>query len=104
MDGQSRRGRAPAVEASSTVSLRAAVASGLGVGVLPCHVGDALPGVTRIEMGPAAPRGHHLITHPTQSKLARSRAVADFLVKFIARNRDMFSGVETSLSGGCSAG
>jgi DNA-binding transcriptional LysR family regulator len=91
------KGRAPAVEASSTVSLRAAVASGLGVGVLPCYVGDALPGVTRIEMGPATPReGIYLITHPTQSKLARSRAVADFLVKFIAHNRDMFSGVRRS--------
>ncbi|MGM4891498.1 LysR family transcriptional regulator [Tardiphaga sp. 839_C3_N1_4] len=88
------RGRAPAIEASSTVSLRAAVASGLGVGVLPCYVGDAVPGVTRIEMGPAAPReGIYLITHPTQSKLARSRAVADFLIKFATRNRHMFSGL-----------
>jgi DNA-binding transcriptional LysR family regulator len=87
------KGRAPAVEASSTVALRAAVAAGLGVGVLPCYVGDAVPGVTRIEMGPATPReGIYLITHPTQGKLARSRAVADFLVKFATRHRDVFSG------------
>lgn len=91
------KSRAPAIEASSTVSLRAAVASGLGVGVLPCYVGDAMPGVSRIEMGPAAPReGIYLITHPTQGKLARSRAVADFLVKAVTRNRDIFSGVRRS--------
>lgn len=90
------KGRAPAMEVSSTVTLRAAVAAGLGIGVLPCYVGDAMPGVTRIEMGPAIPReGIYLVTHPTQSKLARSRAVADFLIKFATRNRKVFSGVRT---------
>jgi DNA-binding transcriptional LysR family regulator len=86
-------GRTPAIEASSTVVCRAAVAAGLGVGVLPCYVGDATPDVTRIEMGPATPReGIYLITHPTQSRTARSRAVADFLIKFVTRRRDTFSG------------
>ncbi len=90
------KGRAPAVEVSSTVTLRAAVAAGLGIGVLPCYVGDAMPGVIRIEMGPAMPReGIYLVTHPTQSKPARSRAVADFLIKFATRNRVVFSGART---------
>ena len=54
-------------------------------------------GVTRIEMGPATPReGIYLITHPTQGKLARSRAVADFLVKFAVRNREVFSGIKAT--------
>lgn len=90
------KGRAPTIEASSTVVLRSAVAAGLGVGVLPCYVGDAIPGITRIEMGPATPReGIYLITHPTQSKPARSRAVADFLIAFVTRNRDAFSGMRS---------
>ncbi|MET0709270.1 MAG: LysR family transcriptional regulator [Tardiphaga sp.] len=90
-------GRAPAMEASSTVVMRAAIAAGLGVGVLPCYVGDVIAGVTRIEMGPASPReGIYLITHPTQGKPARCRAVADFLVKFATRNREMFSGIKRS--------
>jgi DNA-binding transcriptional LysR family regulator len=89
--------RAPAVEASSTVVLRAAVSAGLGVGVLPCYVGDALAGVTRIKMGPASPReGIYLISHPTQSKLARCRVVSDFLIKFTQRNRETFAGVRAS--------
>jgi DNA-binding transcriptional LysR family regulator len=90
-------GRAPAVEASSTVAMRAAVAAGLGVGVLPCYVGDVMPGITRVEMGPATPReGIYLITHPTQGKPARCRAVSDFLIKFAKRNRDKFSGMRRS--------
>jgi len=88
-------GRAPALEASSTVVMRAAIAAGLGIGVLPCYVGDVIAGVTRIEMGPATPReGIYLITHPTQGKLARARAVAEFLVRFATRNRDAFSGTK----------
>ena len=90
-------GRAPAIETSSTVAMRAAVAAGLGVGVLPCYVGDVMAGVTRVEMGPATPReGVYLITHPTQRKLARCRAVSDFLIKFAMRNREMFSGTKRS--------
>lgn len=86
-------GRAPAIETSSTVATRAAIAAGLGVGVLSCYIGDAIPGVTRIEMGPATPReGIYLITHPVQSKPARCRAVADYLVKFVLRHRDFFAG------------
>jgi DNA-binding transcriptional LysR family regulator len=88
-------GRASTVEASSTVVLRAAVAAGMGVGVLSCYLGDVMPGVVRIEMGPAVPReGIYLITHPTQRKLARSRAVADWLVGFATRHRDLFAGVQ----------
>jgi DNA-binding transcriptional LysR family regulator len=88
-------GRAPTIETSSTVTLRAAVAAGMGVGVLSCYLGDVMPGVARIEMGPAVPReGIYLITHPTQRKLARCRAVSDYLIKFVLSQRDMFSGTK----------
>jgi DNA-binding transcriptional LysR family regulator len=90
-------GRAPAVETGSTMALRAAVAAGLGTGVLPCYIGDAMPGVVRIEMGPAAPReGIYLITHPTQSKLARCRAVSNYLIKWLTLHRTFFSGANRS--------
>jgi DNA-binding transcriptional LysR family regulator len=88
-------GRSPAVEASSTLALRAAVAAGMGVGALACYLGDGMPGVTRIEIGPEGPReGLYLITHPTQRKLARCRAVSDFLIKRITLDRDLFSGTK----------
>lgn len=91
------KGRAPAMEASSTVTLRAAVAAGLGIGVLPCYIGDVMPGVQRIQTGPTVPReGVFLVTHPTQSKKARCRAVSDHLIKYIFSQRTLFSGVGRS--------
>jgi DNA-binding transcriptional LysR family regulator len=81
-------GRAPTAEASSTMALRATVATGMGVGALACYLGDAMTGVARIEIGPEGPReGLYLITHPTQRSLSSCRAVSEFLIGLASRRR-----------------
>lgn len=65
---------------NDTLALAAAVRAGVGVGVLPCVVGDRDPRLTRIE---AAGKGVEVIWLVTPTELRRTRgvrAVMDFLV------------------------
>lgn len=65
---------------NSVVGMHAAIAEGLGLGVLPCYLGDA---DSRLERsGPKIPELETdlmLLTHPDLRKTARIRAVLDFV-------------------------
>src|ERR1051326_1458821 len=51
--------------ANTEMSLAAAIAAGMGLGILPCFLGDRLRGVTRVRTIPVGPPVDiWLVTHP----------------------------------------
>lgn len=78
---------------NSVLALAEAVEAGIGIGHLPCFVGDVRPDLVRL----AAPEPHFaadlwLLTHPDLRKAARVRALLDFLADEIARHRPLIEG------------
>jgi DNA-binding transcriptional LysR family regulator len=71
------------------VALRAtALEAGLGVGLLPCHVGDSRPGLTRVgSMEPVRQGEIWLFTRPESRGVARIQAVSSFLQQLFGRQR-----------------
>lgn len=80
------------MRANHTGMIVAAVAAGIGLGVLPCYLGDADPGLVRLR--PLALAGHDLwiLTHGDLRRTPRVRAVMDFLAKALSRKRSLIEG------------
>ncbi|WP_236571684.1 LysR family transcriptional regulator [Rhodovarius lipocyclicus] len=77
----------------TVLGLAQAVAAGVGVGHLPCFIGDLWPTLTRL----APPRPEYasdlwLLTHPDLRHTPRVRALMDSLAAQIAEKRDMIEG------------
>ncbi|MCT8267783.1 LysR family transcriptional regulator [Afifella sp. JA880] len=78
---------------SSVLGLAEAIAEGIGIGHLPCFIGNAEPGLTRLASAePAFATDLWLLTHPDLRHAARIRALLDFLAAEIARDRDFIEG------------
>ena len=78
---------------NSVLALAEAVEAGIGIGHLPCFVGDVRPDLVRL--APPEPRFSAdlwLLTHPDLRKAARVRALLDFLAEEIARHRPLIEG------------
>jgi len=78
---------------NSVLALAEAVEAGIGIGHLPCFVGDVRPDLVRL--APPEPRfaaDLWLLTHPDLRKAARVRALLDFLAEEIARHRPLIEG------------
>ncbi len=81
----------------SVAALSAAVAVGLGLGFLPCMLGDITPGLTRV--GPVVPELDDelwLLTHPDIRKTRRVRAFMDFCCDEVARRKALIEGRQMS--------
>lgn len=78
----------------NTVSgLAEAIEAGIGVGYLPCVVGDTRPGLARL--GPLAPAlGNNLwlLSHPDLRGVARVRVMLDFLAAEMVKLRPLLEG------------
>lgn len=86
-----------AYKINSVLGLAEAVEAGIGIGHLPCLIGDARPSLVRL--GP--PNDDYaadlwLLTHPDLRHSPRVRAFLDFLAGEIARHRRFIEG-QTSL-------
>jgi DNA-binding transcriptional LysR family regulator len=79
--------------ASSLLVLRTAARAGLGMAALPCYQGDPDPLLRRVR-GPIAEKAVSLwlITHPDLRKVARIRAVLDFVAKRLFDHRPLLEG------------
>lgn len=78
---------------SSLLALRAAARAGLGVAPLPCYLGDADPTLSRL--GPVIPEmasALWLLTHPDMRRVARIRALLDFMAPWLEQWRDLLEG------------
>lgn len=82
-----------ALRCNTVLGLREAIEAGLGIGPLPCMVGDLAPGLARL----AAPEPElggslWLLTHPDLRHSARVRAFMDFMGEALAPMRPAFEG------------
>src|SRR5215210_6879911 len=78
---------------NTVLGLAEAVEQGLGIGYLPCFIGDARPGLVRL--GPPNPdfsADLWLLTHPDLRYSPRVRVFLDFLAAEIAKQRRFIEG------------
>jgi DNA-binding transcriptional LysR family regulator len=70
-----------------------AALAGMGVVALPCYVGDRLPGLKRLR-APIAEMATELwvLTHEDLRGAARIRALTDWVVEALGRDRDLIEG------------
>ena len=72
-------------------SVLEATLAGIGLSVLPCQLCDPEPQLIRLSPESLGYRTLSLVVHPDVAKVARVRAVMDFLVEVIARDRATFA-------------
>jgi DNA-binding transcriptional LysR family regulator len=82
-----------AYRVNTVLGLAEAVEAGLGIGHLPCFIGDARPGLVRL----APPKPEFaadlwLLTHPDLRHSARVRVFLDFMAAEIAKRRKFIEG------------
>ncbi|WP_299904063.1 LysR substrate-binding domain-containing protein [uncultured Paracoccus sp.] len=80
-------------KASTLLGLAAAVEGGVGLGALPCYLGDLRPGLVRL----SAPEFNSatdlwLLTCPDLGRSARVRQFVDFVAVELSRLRPLFEG------------
>jgi DNA-binding transcriptional LysR family regulator len=78
---------------NTVLGLAEAVEEGLGIGHLPCFIGDARPGLVRLAPpNPAFAADLWLLTHPDLRHSARIRVFLDFLAGEFAKRRKFIEG------------
>jgi DNA-binding transcriptional LysR family regulator len=82
-----------ALRADNTEMACHAIASGSGVGVVPCFAEHSRPGLVRCFPAPVATATGWLVYHETLRDSARVRAAVDLLVELFDAHASLFSGV-----------
>jgi DNA-binding transcriptional LysR family regulator len=78
---------------NTVLGLAEAIEGGLGIGHLPCFIGDARPGLVRLgAIDPAFSADLWLLTHPDLRHSPRVRTLLDALADGIARQRSFIEG------------
>ncbi len=86
-------GLVPTLRSSSITAQHRLLSAGGGIGVLPCFIGDADPGLRRLLPGTVSiKRSFWLVVHKDVRRLARVDAFLSWLDEVIAENRPAFSG------------
>jgi DNA-binding transcriptional LysR family regulator len=80
------------MRANSIVSAFNAVILGLGVSVLPCFMADPEPTLERLAPQVLGGRDIFVVVHPDMARVARVRAVMDFVVESFERDAALWSG------------
>jgi DNA-binding transcriptional LysR family regulator len=77
----------------TVLGVAGAIAAGLGIGHLPCFIGDSWPSLVRLAPpDPEFADDLWLLTHPDLRNAPRIRAVLDFLAEAISKERDLLEG------------
>jgi DNA-binding transcriptional LysR family regulator len=82
---QRTRGARPVVRLNTTHGHASAIAAGLGVGPLPCWMGDAIPTLARVLPEHSLDQEVWLVLHRDLRHVARMRAVCEFFVRELKR-------------------
>jgi DNA-binding transcriptional LysR family regulator len=69
---------------------------GAGITLLPCFMADAEPMLVRLTEGVFSNRRLRMLVPADRAKVARVRAVMDFIVEVLTRDADLFSGASRS--------
>lgn len=81
------------LKTSAVLGLAEAIAQGIGIGPLPCFIGDQNPGLGRLmPPNPEFGTGLWLLTHPDIRQSPRIRATLDFMAAEIGRHRKLIEG------------
>jgi len=82
-----------AYKVNTVLGMAEAIEQGLGIGHLPCFVGDTRPGLARLGApDPEFATGLWLLTHPDLRQSPRVRVFLDFLAAEIGKQRKMIEG------------
>lgn len=85
---------------NTVLGLAEAVAANGGMALIPCFIGAATPGITRVGFpDPEIEHGLWLLTHPDLKNSARVRAFMDYTAQEIAKRRPIIEGHETNGKG-----
>ena len=87
-----------AFRVSDTVVLCEAVRSGIGLGVLPCYLGDSDPDLVRVELAEPGKEDIFICAPGELARLPRVRAVMDWLCELFASHQDRLLGKEAEAS------
>ena len=77
----------PGLRSSSINAQHHLIAAGAGIGVLPCFMGDADPGLERVLPEVRIVRSFWLVTHQDTHQFARIRAGREWLMRIVEENR-----------------
>jgi DNA-binding transcriptional LysR family regulator len=81
--------------ANSLLALQSAARAGMGVAALPCYLGDPDPALRRVHPPlPAMEASLWLLTHPDLRRVARIRAVLDFVADRLGQRRALIEGLQ----------
>ncbi len=84
-----------AYRANSVANHFAAVRAGLGLGALPCYLGDSAPELVRVlPPQPSLEAGLWILTHPDLRQAARVAALTEFLFIELKRQESLLAGHE----------
>jgi DNA-binding transcriptional LysR family regulator len=78
---------------NSIIAALNATLCGMGVGALPCFLGEGEPVLRRLTPRVLGTRDIYLVVHPDLARVARVRAVMDFVVDLFARDAAAWAGV-----------
>ncbi|MGX5733165.1 LysR family transcriptional regulator [Bosea thiooxidans] len=82
-----------AYKVNTVLGLAEAVEAGIGIGFLPCFIGDTRPGLTRLAPpDPTLGTDLWLLTHPDMRHTPRVRLFLDFLATEVARLKPLLEG------------
>ncbi|WP_066801464.1 LysR family transcriptional regulator [Sphingomonas soli] len=84
----------PKLRSSSINAQHALVASGAGIGVLPCFIGDADPSLARILPGFEIERSFWLVAHRETHGFAHVRAMRNWLVGLAQQHQGLLLGTK----------
>lgn len=87
-----------ALRANSIVAALNAALVGIGITVLPCFLCDPEPTLARLTPRLLGVRDVSVVVHPDLAKVARVRAVIDFIVEQFARDSAMWRGASEPAS------
>jgi len=77
----------------SALSLANAIRAGVGIGILPCQLGDSFPDICRLSKGePIVSREAWLLLNKDLKNTPRVRHFVDWLKKIVSENSDQLSG------------
>lgn len=80
-------GLTPTVRSSSINAQHQLIAAGAGIGVLPCFIGDADPGLVPVLPDKRITRSFWLVTHKDTHQLARIKAGREWIIAAVHNNR-----------------
>ena len=92
LDGNAKRATV-AMRGNDIVSVLNATLVGVGMGTVPCFIGDAEPTLRRVIPDLIATRTLWLVVHPDLVKVARVRATMDYMIELAARDAALLTGV-----------